>query len=45
MSLTTRADVLAFDLDSYRLALKYLTPPGKAGTTLVQLKFTSQKDL
>lgn len=35
--LQTRAEVLAFDLDSYRLALKYLTPPGKSGTTVVEL--------
>jgi DNA polymerase-3 subunit epsilon len=36
-ALQTRSEVLAFDLDSYRLALKYLTPPGKSGTTLVEL--------
>ena len=28
---------LAFDLDTYRLALKYLMPPGKAGCTMVAL--------
>lgn len=36
--LQTRSEVLAFDLDSYRLALKYLTPPGKPGTTVVELR-------
>lgn len=36
-ALQTRAEVLAFDLDSYRLALKYLLPPGKPGTTVVEL--------
>jgi DNA polymerase III subunit epsilon len=36
-ALQTRAETLAFDLDSYRLALKYLIPPGKSGTTVVEL--------
>jgi DNA polymerase-3 subunit epsilon len=36
-ALQSRASVLAFDLDNYRLALKYLTPPGKAGVTVVAL--------
>ena len=36
-ALQSRSEVLAFDLDSYRLALKYLMPPGKAGTTVVEL--------
>lgn len=36
-ALQTRQEVLAFDLDSYRLALKYLLSPGKSGTTLVAL--------
>jgi DNA polymerase III subunit epsilon len=33
----TRTRTLAFDLDSYRLLLKYLTPPGKAGVQIVAL--------
>lgn len=36
-ALQTRTEVLAFDLDSYRLALKYLMPPGKSGLTLINL--------
>lgn len=32
--------LLAFDLDSYRLALKHLLAPGKSGTTLVQFRLT-----
>ena len=35
-ALQARPSVLAFDLDSYRLALKYLTPPGKSGTSVVE---------
>jgi DNA polymerase-3 subunit epsilon len=42
-ALQCRSDVLAFDLDSYRLALKYLTPPGKAGVTLVDLEMLDKK--
>jgi len=41
-ALQTRAEVLAFDLDSYRLALKYLLPPGKSGITVVALKASSK---
>lgn len=37
--LQSRPSVLAFDLDSYRLALKYLTPPGKSGISVVELAF------
>ncbi len=37
-ALQTRTEVLAFDLDSYRLALKYLLPPGKPGVTVMALK-------
>jgi DNA polymerase-3 subunit epsilon len=37
-ALQSRAEVSAFDLDSYRLALKYLTPPGKSGTTVMELR-------
>ena len=29
---------LAFDLDTYRLALKHLLQPGKAGTTLIDFE-------
>jgi len=36
-ALRTRTEVLAFDLDSYRLALKYLLPPGKPGLTVMVL--------
>jgi DNA polymerase-3 subunit epsilon len=36
-ALQSRPSVLAFDLDSYRLALKYLTPPGKSGTSVIEL--------
>jgi len=36
-ALEGRSELLAFDLDSYRMALKYLTPPGKSGTTMVEL--------
>ena len=39
--LQSRPSVLAFDLDSYRLALKYLTPPGKSGTSVIELAFES----
>ena len=41
-ALQTRTDLPAFDLDSYRLALKYLTPPGKSGLTLIHLKTISE---
>lgn len=41
-ALQTRTGVLSFDLDSYRLAVKYLTPPGKSGLTLVHLEVSSQ---
>jgi DNA polymerase-3 subunit epsilon len=41
-ALQTRAEVLAFDLDSYRLALKYLLPPGRSGTTVVALGYSSK---
>ncbi len=41
-ALQNRTDVLAFDLDSYRLALKYLLPPGKPGATLVALNLSSK---
>jgi DNA polymerase-3 subunit epsilon len=34
--LQTRPDTLAFDLDTYRLAIKHLLPPGQSGTTLVE---------
>lgn len=44
-ALQTRTEVLAFDLDSYRLALKYLTPPGKSGTTVVEFGSLREKDL
>ncbi|HEY8906133.1 MAG TPA: exonuclease domain-containing protein, partial [Rhodoferax sp.] len=40
-ALQSRPSVLAFDLDSYRLALKYLTPPGKSGTSVMELVFES----
>lgn len=36
-ALQVRTDVLVFDLDSYRLALKYLQPPGRVGTSIVGL--------
>ncbi|NCP53925.1 MAG: DNA polymerase III subunit epsilon, partial [Rhodoferax sp.] len=36
-ALQTRADVLAFDLDSYRLALKYLLPPGRGEASVFPL--------
>ncbi|APW46124.1 exonuclease domain-containing protein [Rhodoferax antarcticus] len=41
-ALQTRTEVLAFDLDSYRLALKYLMPPGKVGLTLIHLNSSSK---
>ncbi len=41
-TLQSRPQALAFDLDSYRLALKYLLPPGKPGITVVDLSFSSQ---
>lgn len=41
-ALQTRTEVLAFDLDSYRLALKYLMPPGKPGLTLIKLDSSSK---
>ena len=37
-TLQSRPAVLAFDLDTYKLALKYLLPPGKAGVTPVALR-------
>ncbi len=43
--LQTRAEVLAFDLDSYRLALKYLLPPGKSGIAVVALNSSSKMGL
>jgi len=44
-ALQTRTEVLAFDLDSYRLALKYLMPPGKSGTSVVELAFLRKSDI
>jgi DNA polymerase-3 subunit epsilon len=41
--LQTRPDTLAFDLDTYRLAIKHLLPPGQSGTTLVE--FGSLKEI
>jgi len=35
--LQSRPSALAFDLDTYKLAVKYLTPPGKPGMTMVRL--------
>jgi DNA polymerase-3 subunit epsilon len=35
--LQSRPQPLAFDLDTYKLALKYLLPPGKAGVTVLPL--------
>jgi len=40
-----RTEVLAFDLDSYRLALKYLLAPGKAGTSIMALDSSRQFDM
>jgi len=36
-ALQTRHDVLAFDLDSYRIATKYLLPPHRAGVSVLKL--------
>jgi DNA polymerase-3 subunit epsilon len=36
--LQARPPALAFDLDTYKLAIKYLTPPGKPGVSLVHLE-------
>jgi DNA polymerase-3 subunit epsilon len=44
-ALQSRSDVLAFDLDGYRLALKYLMPPGKPGTTVIDLGYFKKNDL
>ncbi len=38
--LQARPTALAFDLDSYKLALKYLVPAGKSGVTLIHLENT-----
>jgi len=38
-ALQSPAPLLAFDLDSYRLAIKHLLTPGKSGPVMVQLSF------
>jgi len=37
-ALQARHPALAFDLDTYKLAVKYLLPPGKPGVTLIHFK-------
>jgi len=37
-ALQARHPALAFDLDTYKLAVKYLLPPGKPGVTLIHYK-------
>ena len=39
--LQQRQDALAFDLDTYKLAVKHLLPPGKAGVTVLEFGRTA----
>jgi len=38
--LQSRPDALAFDLDTYKLAVKHLLPPGRAGVSLIDFSPT-----